>query len=134
MWFIDIANKFCVKNYSCKLREVFFFTLATESFKKEEYGHREIISIGATNGPSQGNVNRGQKVIVTFHKTSPCLIQHSISFERIILCFLFSSELDGRTMGMVWKMMKAFGEKNKVHKNYIFYFEVSKSLKLSSYK
>ena len=28
-------------------------------------------------------------------------------------------------MGMVWKMMKAFGEKNKVHKNYIFYFEVS---------
>ena len=109
---------------------MFFFTLATESFKKEEYGHREIISIGAINGPSQGNVNRGQKVIVTFHKTSPCLIQHSISFERIILCFLFSSELDGRTMGMVWKMMKAFGEKNKVHKNYIFYFEVSKLLQV----
>ena len=33
-------------------------------------------------------------------------------------------------MGMVWKMMKAFGEKNKVHKNYIFYFEVSKVLQV----
>ena len=43
----------------------------------------------------------------------------------MIIYFLFSSELDGKTMGMVWKMMKAFGEKNKVHKNYIFYFEVS---------
>ena len=43
----------------------------------------------------------------------------------MIIYFLFSSELDGETMGTVWKMMKAFGEKNKVHKNYIFYFEVS---------
>ena len=43
----------------------------------------------------------------------------------MIVYFLFSSELNGKTMGMVWKMMKAFGEKNKVHKNYIFYFEVS---------
>ena len=31
-------------------------------------------------------------------------------------------------MGMVWKMMMAFGEKNKVHKNYIFYFEVRVAL------
>ena len=118
---------------------MFFFILATESFKKEEYGHREIISIGATNGPSQGNVNRGQKVIVTFHKNhydsvQSILFPHLLSFGFMIVYFLFSSELNGKTMGMVWKMMKAFGEKNKVHKNYIFYFEVSKSLKLSSYK
>ena len=25
----------------------------------------------------------------------------------------------------VWKMTKAFGEKNKIHKNYVFYFEVN---------
>ena len=61
---------------------MFFFTLATESFKKEEYGHREIISIGATNGPSQGNVNRGQKVIVTFHKTSLCFHSNNPTLNK----------------------------------------------------
>ena len=38
----------------------------------------------------------------------------------------FSSELDEATVIKVWNMVKAFGQKNKIHKNYIFYFEVRK--------
>ena len=43
----------------------------------------------------------------------------------------FSSELDEATVIKVWNMVKAFGQKNKIHKNYIFYFEVRKECMMS---